>query len=58
MASASRKPTPRHAGKQRMYGLDARGLEAVHEWTDGFEQFWSESFDRLDVYVQDLKQEG
>ncbi|WP_309103354.1 metalloregulator ArsR/SmtB family transcription factor [Microbacterium sp.] len=47
----------RKAGKQRVYGLDARGLRAVHEWTGGFEQFWSESFDRLDAYVQELKQE-
>ncbi len=22
----------------------------------GFEQFWNESFDRLDAYVRDLKQ--
>ena len=42
--------------KQRLYGLDARGLRAVHEWTGGFERFWNESFDRLDAYVQDLKQ--
>ena len=51
----------RKAGKQRLYGLDARGLRAVHEWTGGFERFWNESFDRLDAYVQDLKkarQEG
>ncbi len=47
----------RRAGKQRLYGLDARGLQAVHEWTGGFEQFWNESFDRLDAYVQDLKRE-
>jgi len=47
----------RKAGKQRMYGLDARGLQPVHEWTGGFERFWNESFDRLDAYVQDLKQE-
>ena len=46
----------RKAGKQRLYGLDARGLRAVHEWTGGFERFWNESFDRLDEYVQDLKQ--
>ena len=45
----------RKAGKQRLYGLDARGLRTVHEWTDGFERFWNESFDRLDAYVQDLK---
>jgi DNA-binding transcriptional ArsR family regulator len=46
----------RKAGKQRLYGLDARGLRPIHEWTGGFERFWNESFDRLDAYVQDLKQ--
>src|SRR4249919_1027513 len=46
----------RKAGRQRLYGLDARGLRPVHEWTGGFERFWNESFDRLDEYVQDLKQ--
>ena len=46
----------RRAGKQRLYGIDARGLQPVHEWTGGFERFWSESFDRLDAYVQDLEQ--
>ena len=44
----------RRAGKQRLYGLDPRGLRPVHEWTGGFERFWNESFDRLDEYVQDL----
>jgi DNA-binding transcriptional ArsR family regulator len=48
----------RKAGRQRLYCLDARGLRTVHEWTGGFEQFWNESFDRLDAYVQELKQEG
>ena len=46
----------RKAGKQRLYGLDARGLRPVYEWTGGFERFWNERFDRLDEYVQDLKQ--
>ena len=46
----------RGAGKQRLYGLDARGLRPVHEWAGGFEQFWNETFDRLDEYVRDLKQ--
>jgi DNA-binding transcriptional ArsR family regulator len=45
----------RRAGKQRLYGLDARGLRPIHEWIGGFEQFWNESFDRLDEYVQDLE---
>ncbi len=45
----------RKAGKQRLYGLNARELRAVHEWTGGFEGFWNERFDRLDAYLQDLK---
>ena len=51
----------REEGRQRYYALDAQGLRDVHEWTGGFERFWSESFDRLDEYVQELnqtKQEG
>ncbi len=51
----------REAGKQRLYGLDARGLRPIHEWVGGFERFWSGSFDRLDAYVQEMtqaKQEG
>lgn len=47
----------RQQGKQRLYRLDARGLRPIYEWTGGFEQFWNESFDRLDAYMQDLKQE-
>lgn len=43
-------------GKQRLYGLDARGLRPIHEWVGGFERYWNESFDRLDAYVQDLRQ--
>lgn len=44
----------REDGKQRLYGLDARGLRPLHEWLGGFERFWNGSFDRLDEYVQDL----
>lgn len=47
----------RGVGKQRLYGLDARGLRPVHEWVGGFERFWNETFDRLDAYVQELAQE-
>jgi hypothetical protein len=44
-------------GQHRLYGLDALGLKPIHEWVGGFEQFWSESFDRLSEYVQELQQE-
>lgn len=47
----------REHGKQRLYSLDARGLQPIHEWVGGFEQFWNASFDRLNDYVQQLKQE-
>ncbi|MEW1828351.1 metalloregulator ArsR/SmtB family transcription factor [Streptomyces sp. NPDC088196] len=47
----------REAGRQRLYGLDARGLRPVHEWVGGFERFWNESFGRLDAYVRELKDE-
>ena len=46
----------RGAGKQRLYDLDARALQPVHEWVGGFERFWNETFDRLDEYMRDLKQ--
>jgi DNA-binding transcriptional ArsR family regulator len=48
----------RQTGKQRLYGLEARGLQPVHAWAGGFEQFWDESFERLDQYVKDLQKEG
>jgi DNA-binding transcriptional ArsR family regulator len=45
----------REEGRQRYYALDAQGLREVHEWTGGFERFWSESFDRLEEYVAELQ---
>ena len=48
----------RKAGKQRVYRLDAGGLQPVHEWSGGFERFWNESFDRLDEFVQDISRQG
>jgi DNA-binding transcriptional ArsR family regulator len=47
----------RKVGRQRLYGIDARGLRPVHEWAGGFERLWHERFDRLDAYVQDLQQD-
>jgi DNA-binding transcriptional ArsR family regulator len=44
-------------GKQRVYGLDARGLRRIHDWTGGFEEFWLQSFDRLNEYVKTLKED-
>ena len=45
----------REAGQQRLYKLDARGLKPIHDWVGGFEEFWGESFDRLNAYVKRLQ---
>ena len=47
----------RGSGQQRLYSLDARGLRPIHEWVGGFEQFWNESFDRLNAYVKELQRD-
>ncbi|HTE45419.1 MAG TPA: metalloregulator ArsR/SmtB family transcription factor [Gemmatimonadaceae bacterium] len=47
----------REAGQQRLYSLDARGLEPIHAWVGGFEEFWNQSFDRLNAFVKQLQKE-
>src|SRR4051794_30642235 len=47
----------RDAGQQRLYGLEAGGLKPIHTWVSGFEQFWNQSFDRLNLYVKELQKE-
>lgn len=37
--------------------LDAAPLKEVAAWMEGYRQFWDESFDRLDDYLRDLRQE-
>src|SRR2546429_9835897 len=46
----------RKAGKQRLYGLDARGLRPVHEWTGGLERVWEERFDPPGEGGEELKE--
>lgn len=45
----------REAGQQRLYRLDARGLKPIHDWVGGFEEFWSQSFERLNTYVKQFQ---
>ena len=35
--------------------LQADPLKDVDQWLERYRQFWSESFDRLDVYLSELK---
>lgn len=48
----------RGAGQRRLYTLHARGLKPIHDWAGGFEEFWNQSFDRLNAYVKRLQRQG
>lgn len=45
----------RGAGKQRLYTLNSQALKPIHDWTMTYEQFWSESFERLDALLDKLQ---
>ena len=47
----------RDAGRQRLYRLDAEPLRPMQNWLRGFEQLWSERFDRLDDVLAELREE-
>jgi DNA-binding transcriptional ArsR family regulator len=37
--------------------LDAKPLKEVAEWTEKYRRFWDQTFDRLDVYLQHMKEQ-
>lgn len=37
--------------------LEAARLKEAADWVDGYRRFWEESFDRLDAYLKDLREE-
>ncbi|HVA04036.1 MAG TPA: metalloregulator ArsR/SmtB family transcription factor [Acidimicrobiales bacterium] len=45
----------RGEGRQRMYRVNSRPLKPIHDWVKGYEQSWSERFDRLDGVLEELK---
>jgi DNA-binding transcriptional ArsR family regulator len=47
----------RRVGRQRMYRVNAERLKPIYEWVAPFERYWSESFDRLDQVLEELKKE-
>jgi DNA-binding transcriptional ArsR family regulator len=36
--------------------LEAAPLKEVTEWAEGYRRFWDESYERLDGYLQELKE--
>ncbi|HLA08935.1 MAG TPA: metalloregulator ArsR/SmtB family transcription factor [Anaerolineales bacterium] len=47
----------RRAGRQRLYRVSAARLKSIYDWVSPFEKYWSESFDRLDYILQEMKKE-
>lgn len=48
-------------GRERQWRparLEAGPLKDVAEWSEGYRQFWEESYDRLDEYLEELKARG
>ncbi len=47
----------RRVGRQRLYRINAEQLRPIYEWVAPFERYWSESFDRLDEILEEMKKE-
>ena len=47
----------RRVGRQRLYRVNAEQLKPIYEWVALFERYWSESFDRLDEVLEEIKKE-
>jgi len=47
----------RRVGRQRLYRVNAERLKPIYEWVAPFEQYWSESFERLDEILEEMKKE-
>lgn len=41
--------------QRRPCRLRAEGIREVAEWAETYRQFWEESYDRLDEYLEELK---
>ena len=44
-----------HHAQWRPCRLDAAPLKTVSEWVDHYRRFWEQSFDRLDLYLQEMQ---
>ena len=47
----------RGAGQQRLYRLNGQNLKPIHDWVKPFEHMWSERFDRLAGYLEEMKKQ-
>ena len=47
----------RRRAQERPCRLEAARLKQANEWMERYRRFWEESFERLDVYLAELKKE-
>ena len=45
----------RRVGRQRLYRVNAERLKPIYDWVAPFERYWSESYERLDDVLENLK---
>ena len=45
----------RRVGRQRLYRVNAARLRPIYDWVAPFERYWSESFERLDEVLEQMK---
>ncbi len=48
----------REDGRHRLYRLNAASLKPVSDWLSSYERLWSQRLDRLDVVLEELKEDG
>ena len=41
-----------------MYRVNGQPLKPIHDWVKQYERSWAERFDRLDVVLEELKEDG
>lgn len=46
----------REDGRQRLYRLNSEALRPIHDWVKGYEDLWSDRFERLDAVLEELKE--
>ena len=45
----------RREGRQKFYRVNGQQLKVIRDWVTPFEQYWTESYDRLDEMIRDIQ---
>ena len=45
----------RREGRQRLYRVNVEKLKPIYDWVTPFERYWSESYERLDEVLKEMK---